>query len=150
MGISLMIPEHWLMRSYDELEEDFSILDEKMYATPVIIEEDLWGVNIFIYATDRPDFEHTVFDIMRGQVEDESDILQVGTDLYKVMTDIDGNEYSSLRRLFVLEKEMMAYGVIFHRDDGIRYEIYYSPALAADFGEYYEKFISVLDTLELY
>lgn len=147
MSMSLMIPEHWIFRPYEELAYDFRLLDDKMLCTPVIIEEDIWGVTIFIYATEREDFERTVFEMMREQVEDESDVLRVGIDLYKVLVDVDGNEYSSLRVLFVIEGEVIAYGVVFHRD-GVRYEIYYSPAVAADFGENYEKFIEVLDTLK--
>ncbi len=146
MGLSLEIPGHWTCTPYEELKSDFQLMDQMMLCTPVIIEEDIWGLSIFIYATEREDFKRNVFDMLRERAEDESDVLTIGEELYKILYDADGNEYDSLRTMNIIDETTLVYGVLFHRD-GVRYEIYYAPVLPVDFGEYYEKFSDVLDTL---
>ena len=147
MGFSLTLPESWSVVPDEDAFNGFSNVDTKILCCPVLIEDPSLSVSIFIYATSRDDFQNTVMDMGRDKAELESDVLELGQEVSKPIYDADGNEYGTLRTLNLVNKKDLAYGIIFHRD-GIRYEMYYSPWPALDFGEYFDEFMEVVGTIK--
>lgn len=146
MGFSLTLPESWSVVPDEDGFKGFSILDKEILCCPVLIEDDTGTISIFVYATKHDDFNRTVMDMGRNMAEVESDVLEIGLDAGGSIYDVDENEYNALRNLTLVNKSELAYGVLFHRD-GIRYEFYYSPWAAVEFGEHFGRFVDVLGTL---